>query len=391
MTELLILAGIAQLVLLHLLTRTARRLEREMAEPVQAPGTWPKVGLVVPVSGRHPDMEEALESLLAQDYPDLAAVFVAASNADPAYSLAIRLQGRHPGLRVVAAGAARDCGQKNHNSLAGVACLGGEVDIYAFSDSTHLAQPDFVRNLVAPIARGECSVATGYHAVEPADVSFTTLGYALCVLLMRLLQGLAPFTQPWGGAMAMSRRFFEGQDIRGLWSTTVVDDCSLAAILLQRGYPARLCPGALLRTVARNHDPSVWRAWMDRQVGFLKFCIPDQWRLLGCLAVLLALPMALAVALLVCGLFNVGSAVGSLAACAYVVALTCILSGWRPLLDGGRGRTTPRPLWRLVVAFGMAVAVFACAYARSVRARAILWNGIEYVVGRGGKVLERRP
>ena len=34
---------------------------------------------------------------------------------------------------------------------------------------------------------------------------------------MRLLQGLSAFTQPWGGAMAMTRAAFERYGVARLW------------------------------------------------------------------------------------------------------------------------------------------------------------------------------
>ena len=134
---------------------------------------------------------------------------------------------------------------------------------------------------MSPIALGRAEFTTGYHEVVPQDDRPFTLVYTMCVLFMRLMQALASLTEPWGGAMAVRRRTFDEAGIAGFWSTNVVDDCSLTTFLKEKGVRVKLCPGALLRTRAADHKYSVWRAWIDRQILFLKFCVPAQWVLLG--------------------------------------------------------------------------------------------------------------
>ena len=121
------------------------------------------------------------------------------------------------------------------------------------------------------------------------------MAYALCVQLMRYLQGISSFTQLWGGAMCFRLSAFRRYGVREFWMTNVVDDCSLADRLIRLGARIRLSADAVLMTEARDHDLGVWRHWMDRQILFLKFCIPCQWVLLGVLACLMLLPVLWAV------------------------------------------------------------------------------------------------
>ena len=275
------LLATSQCALLYILARRGEGMPRRIQDEAEAnravpEDKWPSVGLIVPVAGRDPRMEGALRSLLNQDYPRFVPVLVTAEESEPAVELVARLKQEFPVLRHVVAGTATGCGQKNHNSLQGIAALGDAVDVYAFCDSTHTADPDFLRHLVAPMARGEASFSTGYHVVEPRDNQRSTLGYAFCVMLMRYLQAMSAFTQLWGGAMAMTRTAYVKYAVAQLWVENVVDDCSLSALLHVRGGKVQLCPGALLHTDAINHSLPVWRAWMDRQVLFLKFCMPGR-------------------------------------------------------------------------------------------------------------------
>lgn len=377
--------AVGQCALLFILARTGEGLPRRAQEDAAAADAvpkaqWPAAALIIPVAGTDPRTESALRSLLSQDYPGLAPVLVTAEEQEPAAALIGRLQKDFPAARHVTAGPAQGCGQKNCNLLAGVEAVGDAAEIYLFADSTHQAAPDFARQLAAPIVRGEAPFATGYHAVEPGDSQTATLGYALCVMLMRLLQAVGGFTQLWGGAMGMSRAAFEKYGVRSLWSETVVDDCSLTALLQARGADVRLCPGALLRTAASNYAPQVWRAWMDRQVLFLRFCMPGQWLLLGLLAVMTAVPVLCAALALLGWLLQLGGGAGALLTLFWLAATGGALYLWRALLP------RPVPLARWLWAYVRAVCLFARVYAASAAATGIVWRGIRYTVGRGGVV-----
>lgn len=197
-------AGLAQCGLLYLLARCGRALirkaEEERAAARFAPqGGWPRAAMIIPVAGAHPRMADALKSLLNQDYPNLMPVLVTATAEEPAAELIGRLREDFPAVRHVTAGPAQGCGQKNHNSLQGVAAVGDAADIYIFCDSTHLARPDFARCLAGPVARGEAAFSTGYHTVEPRDQRPVTLAYALSVLLMRFCRLFRPSPSPGAG------------------------------------------------------------------------------------------------------------------------------------------------------------------------------------------------
>ncbi|MDR0816426.1 MAG: glycosyltransferase [Desulfovibrio sp.] len=383
-----LLPAVAQVVFLLLLARAGRGLAVKealdrAADSAVPEDRWPGVGLVIPVAGAHPRMADALKSLLGQDYPCLLPVLVTATDKEPAAALIRDLQKNFPAARHVVSGQAQGCGQKNHNSLSGVAALGEEADVLVFCDSTHLARPDFLRSLVGPIARGEAEFCTGYHLVRPRDARPVTLAYALCVLLMRLLQALAPFTQPWGGAMAMSRAAFMRCSVAELWARNVVDDCSLAGVLPACGARVRLCPCALLATETIAYPLPVWRAWMNRQVLFLKFCVPEQWLLLGLMALCMLLPLCCTVAALFAALLHLMPE-AAVPALLHLAALTGILYVWRGFL------LTPVPILPWLWAFVYAVCMFAYVYAAGLTAKGIVWHGIDYTVGRGGTVLATR-
>ena len=341
--------ALLQCALLFFLSRVGSRLDREERKPAPQRTHWPRTGLIVPAGGNHPRMREALESLLKQDYPALYPVIVTATADEPAAGIARELQARYPQLRHVVAGFAKGCGQKNHNSLKGVEAVEDEVELLAFCDSTHIAPRDFIRRLVAPVVDGE-DFSTGYHKVVARDTGIVTMAYALCVQLMRYLQGISSFTQLWGGAMCFRLSAFRRYGVREFWMSNVVDDCSLADRLIHLGARIRLSGDAVLMTEAREHDLGVWHHWMDRQILFLKFCIPYQWVLLGVLACLMLLPVlwaVLAVLGVLLGKLSFGWLVGVLV---YAAALALVLRSWAHFQEA------VFPVWRWMSLFAPAPA-----------------------------------
>lgn len=386
MTVFFFLLGVIQCFAVYFLGRAGanleKRAERNREEAKQIPPSgWPACALIIPVAGEHPRAWQALASLCEQNYPNYSVCLVAASEDDPASVLTARLKDEFPGVTRVIAGNANGLGQKNHNLLAGARAMADKAEVFAFCDSTHVAEPDFLRCLVDPIAKGEAAFATGYHKVLPEDTGIITLAYCLTTFFMRCLQGINSFTQPWGGALAITKSAFIRHDVAKLWSTNVVDDCSLAGWLLSRGVAVRLCPGALLITYAKNHAAKVWLAWLERQILFLKFCVFPQWLALSLVCALMLVPPLWATFAILRGLFGLGGGMAPFLALLWLIGLISVLSTWRRYLPDKAGI----PSW--TSAFFCACGAFFLAYARSIPAKTILWHNILYRVGSGGKVL----
>ncbi len=340
----------------------------------------PRAGMIVPAAGARPDMEPALRSLLTQDYPDYEVVFVTAEENDPAVPLLRRLTEEDPRARHVVAGRAGRCGQKNHNTLHGLAALGPEVEIFAFCDSTHIARPDFLRMLLRPLLAGEAAFSTGYHTVEAQDAQPVTLAYQMTVVFMRLLQAVSAFTQPWGGAMAMTRAAFERYGVEKLWASNVVDDCSLAGLLMASRGQVRLCPEALLCTRAARHSRAQWQSWFERQLLFLKFCTPAMWHALGLGLFVLFAPTLASLCLVPACLFGAGPAILALPALGHLVFFFFFALKLRDFTE------KPAPALPWLNAFVLNLGMLGRVYAGCVRKRILVWHDTKYVVGRGGRV-----
>ena len=179
-------------------------------------------------------------ALLHQDYPDYQVIFTTRDLQDPATGVIAKLIWGKPRARLVVAGPARTRGQKNQNLLAGIRLAGDAPEILAFCDSNQEAPRDFLRKLAAPVALGEGVVTSGYHQAIPGDRRLATWGRAVSVLTLYLTKAVPWLNQPWGGATAIRRETFESLGVASLWTETVVDDVSLAALLIRARIPVRL-------------------------------------------------------------------------------------------------------------------------------------------------------
>lgn len=342
-------------------------------------GGWPRCALIVPVGGKHPQHGPALLSLLGQEYPDYTVFFVTAKEDDPSAPFLRNLCIEH-GAYHVTAGKASQSGQKNRNLLAGVAAAGTGYGVYAFCDSTHIARPDFLRCLIRPIAENKAEFTTGYHQVLPQDQKIVSLAYALCAMFMRFLQGTSNLTQLWGGAMAMEVRAFMRLQVMQLWAHNVVDDCSLSAWLIRNKIPIKLCPAALLTTYASDHAFTVWLAWLERQILFLKFCMHGQWLALCVVSLLLLVPPVWAIWAMFAGILGLGNATAPFLALCWLCLCCWFIGDWRRFLQ------RPVAPSRWLIAFFCAIVMFAATCAKTLFKQDIIWQNIKYSVGKGGRV-----
>lgn len=375
--ELALLAALYLLGHRHVLNRDGRQRRPERA---------PRVAVVVPVTGDAPEVRTGLRSLLDQDYAPRDMYFVTAEEHDPAAALIDELAAGDPRAHRVTAGLARHSGQKNHNILAGVRAAEASSDdppeVYVFCDSTHLAPRHLVGDLAAPIIRGDAVMSSGFHKVLPEDDAVGTIGMLVTCMSLHLLQPVRLITQPWGGAMAISRRAFRDRGIAALWSTNIVDDFSLGPYLHRFGITAYPVSSACLASPMRGVALGRWDQWLTRQLLYLKFCIPPGWVGSILAVALLACPPAVAALWLAGGLLGLVSAGTALYGALFLSAFAGLGLLFRTL--------APRPVPALAWLRGFAATFFmlALSFARTFATNTMTWRGIAYRVGWGGRVKE---
>jgi len=359
-----------------------RAITRAAVPSTDVPGH--RVAVIVPVAGAGESMEASVLSLLRQIHPGSEVVFVLRDPLDPAAAVVQSAIRGQAAATCVFAGAATACGQKNHNLLAGVSTVEGRADVLVFADARHLFPAGWLERLVAPIVGGDGEVTSGYHAVRPTNGGLVPWIYAVCVEMMHALQNAPGLSQPWGGAMAISRRAFERLKVADTWRISVVDDVSLARVLRVHGVRVRTVPSVLLETSVARLSLRDLLKWLVRQLQYVRFIMPGTWAVMGgwCLLQVVAFGAA-AVLVMTCAVDLSPALLGAVSAL-YLAVLAVVLLELRLV------HPLPcRPVRWLVAGMGFLVVV-GVALAMASLGREIRWRGICYQVGDRGRVLAIR-
>jgi hypothetical protein len=386
----LISMALSILLLLVLLIHSRGHVRRSFpgrddggASPASGPWpAYPRVALIVPLTGNSPEMETALNSLLNQAYPNYETVLVTRDLEDPATPLVRDLLAHHPQSRHIVSGPATGCSQKNHNILAGVGALDDTVEILVFCDSTHRARPNFLRDLIHPLVTGDAVLTSGFHRIIPGDTRVPTLGMLQTVLTLHLLHGFAAIALPWGGATAVLRSTFHHYGIPGVLGRNVLDDFPLGLRLLRYGIRTTPVATAILETHLANQTLPGWNTWLTRQLLYLKYCLPGTWLAAALAGWVLAGPILLAALAVLGGVVGLVDPPLALVSLGFLLTLTAIGTWCRTLVP----HRVPLGPWLL----GFYANIFmACwCYLQTWRTDTIAWRGISYRVAWGGRVRE---
>jgi ceramide glucosyltransferase len=350
-------------------------------ETVRCP-TYPRVALIVPLTGDSPEMPAALTSLFTQSYPNYEVILVTRDLEDPATDLARHLLARHPRGRHIVSGPAAGCSQKNHNILAAIGILEESVDILGFCDSTHRAPPHFLQELVRPLVTGAAVLTSGFHRIIPGDARVATLGMLQTVLALHLLLGFGALALPWGGATAVLWSVFRDSGAARVLGGNVLDDMPLGLHLRRFGIRTVPVATAVLETDVAGQTFSGWNTWLTRQMLYLKYCLPGTW-LAAALAVgVLAGPLLLSVPLGLGGLAGLVSPLLALASLGFLLALAALGAWCRSLVP------QPVPLGAWLLGFYGNIGMAAWCYLKTWHTDIISWRGISYRVTWGGRVRE---
>jgi len=378
-----LLAGMAAVLLAFFgLVRAGSRVlapEARRYEPDQ-PERWPRLALIVPVAGAPPGLAQRLTALLHQDYPDYQVIFATRDLEDPATRVISSLIWGKTRARLVVAGPARGCGQKNQNLLAGVRLAGVTPEILAFCDANQEAPRDFLRKLTAPVALGEGVVTSGYHQAIPGDHRLATWGRAVSVLTLYLTKAVPWLNQPWGGATAIRREAFESLRVTSLWAETVVDDVSLAALLIKARIPVCLSRGAELATPIAGETLASWESWLFRQWIYLKYYLPGSWMAAGLLMYLLTSLTLFSLLQLLLAPWGGGTPGLTIPSLAFLMALSALGLTLRRLHPS----PSPWPLW--LAAFLASVSLASWVHLKTCLTQKISWRGKVYQVDWRGRV-----
>jgi glycosyltransferase involved in cell wall biosynthesis len=346
----------------------------------------PKALVVLPLRGADPSLADCLRGIATQDYPDYELRIVVDSHRDPAYAIAQRvlaeLKADHVDLQLLREPRST-CSLKCSAVHQATENLPGDVEVVATIDADIAPQPDWLRELVAPLANPKVGAAMGNRWYAPTD---HCLGSIVCylwnapVVVSMFLTGV-----PWGGSLAVRSSILRDTDLRDRWLKAGCEDIPLFNVLLKQRKRLHFVPSLLMVNRSDCNLQAALR-FINRQFVWTRLYHPLAWwsgfflYSLATLAVVVAFMLTIAsavsgdwsqAALLSAGL--TGYFAGQ---CLLLVILeTFVRSLLRP-----RGEAGCALRLKTFATIPLTFALTPLMFLRSFFSRRITWRGVEYEV-----------
>ena len=214
----------------------------------------PFVSVIAPSRGLEPGLEDNIRALLEQKYPSYEVVFVLDDETDPALELINALTSRtnNPSVefKTVIAGPALNAGQKVHNLRMAVSEIAPHSQALVFVDTDARPHPEWLRDLVRPLADQTVGAVTGYRWFVPLRGGFASrLRSVWNGSIASALGGDTAKNFCWGGSTAIRRATFDQLNIRDRWLGTVSDDFLVTRVLKEAKLPIYFAPQCLVPSV----------------------------------------------------------------------------------------------------------------------------------------------
>ena len=346
------------------------------------PGFVPPVSILKPIRGLDPGAYENFASFCRQDYPDYEIVFCVGEEDDPAVPILQKLAQDFPehSIRILFGSG----GTGSNDKVIKLARLVSEArhEVVVINDSDVRVTPDYLRNIVAPLADSKVGAVTCFY-VSAEDGNFTdslqSVGmlsdFYAGIIVAWQLEGVKFALGP---TIATTRARLAGFGGYDAIKNRPADDLLVGRLIAEQGYDVELLPYTI-STVADYgslrdlfHKRLRWIVVMRhlRPWGHfgLIFTLGLPWCLLA-----IAIHPSLAVALGYLGTYL-----------AMRFAMTWMVGSWGLKHDAPWKKLTLIPVWD---------ALAFCIWLTSFSRNSIRWRNVDYYIRDGQlvPVVSREP
>ncbi|OKH28887.1 glycosyltransferase [Chroogloeocystis siderophila 5.2 s.c.1] len=262
----------------------------------------PKVAVILCLRGADPSLSNCLRSLLQQNYPNYDIKAVIDSQVDPAWDIIndTLQQQPAPNIQVSLLQTVREtCSLKCSALVQAVLELKDKYEVIALVDADTLPHPNWLRQLVSPLADRRVGVVTGNRWYVPMGRWGTVCRY---------LWNVAAVTQmyfyriPWGGTLALKTELFAQTQLLEKWKNALCEDTMLHQVLQETGMRVQFLPALIMVNPEECDLPSFYR-WVKRQLLCSRLYHPA-WRAIVGYSLVTTLTPAFTVILIYAALFT---------------------------------------------------------------------------------------
>ncbi len=344
----------------------------------------PRAVVLLPVRGLDEGFDDNLRAILSQAYPAYRLMVLSDHSDDPAVSRIREISRGFP--RVPVAYVLSDpegMGGKVNALRTGLRHVASDDEVVVFADADIRPPPDWLRQLVQPLADVTLGASTGFRWYTPSRPTFWSLVRSEwnAVSANVLFDPARNYT--WGGSSAVRTEHLAVLDLDTRWREVLSDDLVLTDAVRKAGLKIAFAPSALVATV----DGGGRRAcveWCFRQMtmaslyqrGLRKyaaaaFAVFNGSVILGIPSIILAVLVSWTF-VVPAGLFLITLpatvAKASLRRRALFSAAPSVASAWRV------------PAWRVTIASLAVPWIMAWGLLRTRRITTVVWRGRTYDV-----------
>ena len=374
-----------------------RHLRRERALNNTSVGVrLPKSAVILALRGPDPQLQDTLQALIAQDYPDFHVHIVVDNEQDPVLKDVIAAQescDNHLISVSVLKNPSRSCSLKCSSLIQAVHELDSDIEVVSFIDGDAVPHKTWLRELVLPLAKGEADVSGGNRWYLPPNAGLGSM--ARYFWNAAYLTGMHAQGTPWAGTMAFYRKTIGQIGLLEAWSKAMSVDATLHRCMRGHGLRFKLVE-SLIMPNREDISLSEFHRWVTRQMAVIRYSASATARMaeiqVGILLVMHTfLPVAAVAAFAVgapgLGLASIGALVGYWLFC----SLRMILIE-RSMRASFRRRGEPAQwmtLQTLLMWYPSVPLVHYVIYTgviQALRLRQVDWRGIRYNLAANGVV-----
>jgi cellulose synthase/poly-beta-1,6-N-acetylglucosamine synthase-like glycosyltransferase len=226
----------------------------------------PKTAIVLYLRGADPFLPTCLRSLLQQNYPQYDLKLIVDHLEDAAWKVATDTiqEARATNVEISLLTTVRNnCSLKCSSLVQGVSALDDSYEVVALVDTDIVVHPNWLRELVSPLADPKVGATTGNRWYLPTGNYWGSLvryvGNVSTVVQMYLFQ------IPWGGTLAIKTKVIRQTGLLDKWGQAFSEDMMISRILGKHGIKLKFVPSLFMVNRQECDLPSL-RNWIQCQL-----------------------------------------------------------------------------------------------------------------------------
>ncbi|MBD2770738.1 glycosyltransferase [Iningainema tapete] len=348
----------------------------------------PKTAVILYIRGADPYLSNCLQALLNQNYLQYDLKLIVDSEEDPAWNIItdiIRKNGA-TNLHVSLLQTPNpNCSLKCHALIQAISELDDSYKVVALLDADTVVHPNWLRELVTPLANPKVGATTGNHWYVPGRYWGSLVRY-MCNISTVVQMHF--FRIAWGGTLALKTEVIHQTGLLDKWGQAYGEDMMISRILAKHSQRVVFVPSLIILNREECTLQSIYH-WFKRQLLSSRLYHPHWWGIIVDAILSVLLPNVILVLLILALLTGQWDAatvffdsLGGYTLAALLLA--CALEkGVQPILRNHDQRLTKLSvptLLKMFIGIPLSQWVYGLAMISSLTMTKVNWRGVTYQI-----------